>query len=215
MSQYPVSTLPDSARMELTVTATSTQSANQPKFLIVLAIILLAGAMIYAITGLTARVSASARVQSAGDKARRVLALVEEVKLNATGPQETRYNPDPRLASKLEELAAGMSLKINGNISSGEGAAAAPFPGIQLKQYKALAVNQDPAVMLSWLAATQNKDEYPGLDIYTLFLRPGATAGGGPSTPPQPGAGPATDDAIYDGGWNLDVTFQRWERKGA
>ncbi len=216
MSQYPAAMLSDTARMELTVAASSRQSANQPRFLVILAILLLAGSLIYALTGVAARLGASASVQSAAGEARRILTLVDEVNRSATGPQEERYRPDPRMASRLEELAKGIGLKISGNISSGDGAAAAPFPGIQLKNFRAQAANQDPAIIMAWLNAAQDKAEFPGLDIYTLFLRPGAS--GSATTPnippPPPGLGPATEEAIFDGGWNVDVTFQRWERKG-
>lgn len=220
MSQFPAPMLPDTARMELTVAASARQSANQPRFLIILSLLLLAGALIYALTGVAARVGASSSVQSAASEARRILTLVDEVNRNATGPQEERYRPDPRMASRLEELAKGIGLKIAGNISSGDGAAAAPFPGIQLKNFRAQAANQDPAVIMAWLSAAQDRAEFPGLDIYTLFLRPGASGSAttpgtpSPSPPPPPGAGPATEEAIFDGGWNVDVTFQRWERKG-
>ena len=203
--------LPDSSRMELAMAAASSERANRPSFLVVLAAIVLAGALIYALTGLSARPSATARVQSSANSTRQIIDLVEEVKASTTGLEGARFAPNPRLASELEQLAADVQLDLAGNVTSMD-TPGATAPGLSQKRYSVKAANQDPAVILNFLNQAQDPEKFPGLEVYTLFLRPNASSAA-PGFQPSRRPGSPVESARFEGGWEMEVEFVRLERK--
>lgn len=210
MSQFSPGASDDSRRLELTMAASSAERANKPSFLIILALVVLAGSLIYVITGVSARISASTDVSRAAVTAQSVIKLVADVRANAAGPRDERFGSDPRLASKIEELAAEMNLKLAGTVTTSDSGQAAPVAGFQQKKLSAKAVNEDPRVALAWLEATQDRSRFPGLDIYNLRLNPGGSS----STPAISRPTASLDEPAFTGGWDFTIDFVRWERKG-
>lgn len=188
-----------SARLELAMAAAGRERANRPRVLVVLALVLLAATLIYAITGLSARASAQARVARAVRNATEIRTLVAEYQASSSVSSAARFVPDPLYAAKLERLAEGSGLILTGTVSSNDAPTTTPVPGLVKKTHRVEANNADPAVILAWLLTTQDAAQYPGLEISNLLLSPAGSGGA---------------EAQFEGGWRMVVDFVRWERKG-
>ena len=208
----------DTARLELTMAAAANERANRPAFLVVLAMVILVGAIIYLLVGLRALWSADERVALANNTTQRVIHLVAQVKATSASPMEANLAPDPRLGAKLEQAASAIGLQLVGDISTNV-ISSSVGAGLQQREFSARAENADPAMVLAWLAKSQDQKEFPGLHVYNITLTPGGKTPSATPTTPRPGALPipqpgAHDDSRYAGGWTLNVKFIRYERKG-
>lgn len=217
MNQFE-GTMGDPSRLELMMAASANERANRPTFLVVLAMVVLIGAIIYLLVGLKALWSADERVALANNSTQRVIQLVAQVKATTASPMEASLAPDPRLGAKLEQAASAIGLQLSGDIATSV-TSASVGAGLQQREFSAGASNADPAMVLAWLVKSQDHKEFPGLHVYNITLSPGGkTPSAAPRTPPagalsipQPGV---HDDARYAGGWTLSVRFIRYERKG-
>ena len=219
MSQIMDGSIADSRRLELTMAASSTERTNRPKFLLVLAGVVLIGALIYALTGVSARLSASQRIEEANSSTRRVMSLVERVKATTASPLEANLAPDPRLGAKLEQAASAIGLTLVGDISTVVTSSAGSGAGLQQREFNARVENADPAQILAWLAAAQDQKQFPGLHVYNINLVPGGKTPTATPPGPRPGSPPTAqpvdpNEPRYSGGWSMNVKFIRFERKG-
>lgn len=177
----------ESARLELGVAASAAARKNRPRVLVFLAILVLIGAAIYALVQFRARSAALADLETKRSRLLKIQQLSEEIDRLKKRESARGLDPDPRVASKLEMLAAGVNFTLIGPVSDSDAGSAS---GLVQRKYTARAQNQDPAAMLRWLLATQGP-ETPGLEIARVSLRPG----GG------------------EGSYNADIDFTRWEKR--
>lgn len=182
----------EAARTELGIAASVSERKNKPKVLVVLALLLLLGAGIYAATQFQARGEALAKLNERRERTEAIRRLVGEIETLKKKETARGLDPDPRVAAKLETLAEGVGFKLSGPVSDAESMST----GVMVqKKYSARAANQDPVALLRWLQATQS-GETPGLEIARLSVRPGAGGGGG-----------------GEGAYNVDIDFTRWEKR--
>lgn len=189
-----------SGGLDLAIAAAARERTNRSRVPIVLAMILLAACVIYALTGAMARSEAGGRVDAQARNTESLRALAERFRTAMLGQADARFAADPLMGSKLERLAEGVGLKLSGPVSFVELPSVAGPAGMVQRKFTAKASNADPAVLLKFLESSQNKLEFPGLDVANIVLRPAGRAGG--------------VDATHDGGWELTVDFTRWERRG-
>lgn len=190
----------DQARMELAMAAASAERANRPRGLVILAGVLLVGAIIYAVTGLMARSATLDRVESARSRAREQLAITERIK-GLQERQATRgLKADPRVSKAIEELAAAAGVKADAAgkplvVPESEVTGIA-VPGVTQKKYTAKVTGQDPKALLQWLVGVQSSGDTKGVEIFQLTLRPDPASAG-----------------VVTGGWSMDIEFVRWESR--
>jgi type II secretory pathway component PulM len=200
--------LVEQSRLELSMAASAHERASRPRGLVVLAGLVLVAASIYALVGYRSRASAMALVDRERTQAAEIARLVEQlVGGSAAGASATQtFEPDPRAAGKLEKLASDIGLgKVV--INAGEAALQENIPGHTLQQYTASVYNRPADKLLAWLYAAKTATDPAGVSISRISLRPAT------GTESIPGASPAEPGQTATGGWNLDVAFQRLERK--
>ncbi len=181
------------ARLELAVAAAASERASKPRWLIALGVALLAVALIYTFFTYNARAAILSKVKDERKATARIVDLKnlldqENEKLALRGTAR-----NDRMGQQIEQLASAMNVVLAGPVSDSASAAMTQL-GLQQHTYSARCINQDAGDVLKWLMAAMGALEMPGLEINRLVFRPGgATAA---STP----------------GWNVDITFSRWEK---
>lgn len=193
-ANLPNSTV-EQARLDLSMAAGAGERANRPRALLFGAVALLAAAVVYAIVGLGEREGALGRVETARKNADEVIRLVNQVRALQDTLAKRGLDPNPRIASSLEELARFSGTTLSGPVTDTPGTATGQA-GMTQKRYTARFVNQQPDALLQFLNATQEAPETAGVEFARINLLPGV-------------ADPTTGQVL----WNLDVDFTRWERQ--
>lgn len=183
----------EEARLQIAVVAGATERSNRPRFLLLLALIALIGAGLYAAT-------AAARLASARDEVRRVREtrvavdrFVQELRAAQSARQTDGATPDPQAAQKLRQIALRVGLPSSINLGSGQNPDA---PGYVRKRYTVTNFRvPDIAPVLEWLqqATGENSVGLTNVEINTVRLRPLRTN-------------------QTTASWEVDVTFTRLER---
>jgi len=185
----------EQVRMDLSMAAGATERANRPRMLFYGAVLLLAIAIIYALTGVTALRSSLSSVTKARKGADDIIKLTNDVK----GLQETLarrgLDPNPRINVELERLAQLSGATSSGPITDTPGSNTSQA-GMNQKKYSAKFSNQEATALFQFLNATLDAPETAGVEISHINLLPG---------------GP--DEVTRQARWNLDVEFTRWERQ--
>lgn len=184
----------EQARLDLTMAAAGSERANRPRIFVVGAWVLLIGAGLYAVSGVTARTAALGKVSTARQQAEKTITLVNEVKdlkarLTARGVD---YNPQiPVFLDQLARDAGAQPDKAISEVGTGDTVAT-----MQQRRYRASFVDQNPTHLLAFLNATQESPLTAGIEITRIEVKPGN---------PDPATGQVR--------WKLDTDFARWERK--
>lgn len=166
----------DQARVELAMAAATTERTNKPRGLVVIALVLLVGAVAYAGSGWMARSATLQKVESSREEARKVLAIANKVQ-SLRDKQTTRgLKPDPRVGKAIEELAAAAGVKADAAgktlvVPESEVTGLA-VPGVAQKKYAAKVTGQDPKALMQWLVGVQSSNETRGVEISMVTLRP-------------------------------------------
>lgn len=190
----------DQARMELSMAAASAERANRPRGMVILAGLLLIGAVIYAVSGLMARAATLENVESARSRARELDAITDRIKALQLQQATRGLKADPRVSKAIEELAAAAGVKADAAgkplvVPESEVTGIA-VPGVTQKKYAAKVTGQDPKALLQWLVGVQSSGDTKGVEIFQLTLRPDASSAG-----------------VVSGGWSMDIEFVRWESR--
>lgn len=191
----PSIVMTEDARMSLADAAASAARRNRPRYLMLLGIVAIVGALIYALTAFASRATASGELAGEQDLTRQVRLAVEGLLATradeATQVQSARFAPDPRVLATLEQI--GTSSALTG-VSYAEAEDLRPAPaGMQRKKYTANMTNVDGEAMLKWV--TRALAEVQGLEITSIQLNPGAGTPEGQAR------------------WSGQIIFTRWERK--
>lgn len=184
----------EQARMDLSLAAGMQERSNRPRLPFIAACVLLAVAAIYAISGLTARQSALAKLDRTRASSNDVIALVNKIKTLQKTLAERGLDPNPRIASELETLARLSNAQITGVVTDST-APLTSSTGTINKLYKARFESQPPAAILQFLGAVFEDPQTKGVGLWSLEFSPG-----------QP------DQTTGEVGWNLNVDFVRSER---
>ncbi len=181
------------ARLELAVAAAASERANKPRWIIVLGVALLLVALIYCFITYNSRAAVISKVEFERKATAKITGLKnllddENEKLAARGTA-----PNPRMGQLIEQLASALNVVLAGPVGDSASAAMTQL-GLQQHTYTARCTNQDAGDVFKWLMASMTADQMPGLEITRLAFRPG-----GPTPANTPG-------------WNVDITFSRWEK---
>jgi hypothetical protein len=189
----------EDARFELSLAAMSHERRSRPRGILVIAVVALVGAIVFAGLGVSARSAARAEARRAIGDVAAVQMMAEELgRLDAAerdpgGSGGVRINnPNPLLLTRMEELARQAGLQTPRQPTERR-PSSDQRPGIRVTHYH---YGENPnqithsslEAMLEWLRLATGEEL--GMEIMGLNLKP-------------------------DGNnWKLSVTFRRWERTG-
>lgn len=185
--------LSDDARAVLTAAASGAVRANRPRWLIYLGALAVAGAVVFALFNLTRRVSASSALDDSRARLAEIKLEVDKIKAvkaadDAVGGDHAA--PDSRMADKISHLGAENNL-VFGSVTEGDDQRGTPSKTVKRKRYDFRLINQPAAPVLTWLKRVTA--ELGGVQLNRIELSPADGNDGKP-------------------GWNVNVTFTRWER---
>ncbi len=193
------STLPTSARVDPTARATlddrfaiassasATERLNRPRHLVLLSVVLLAGAFLYLASALSERATALRAMKRQQSEAEKIIATAEELALlderSASDPTSAFGAPIPLMLSRLEEYAreAGLTQALSHRRGPGETKGGATM-------YRYPYDIRDPNLESVMLWLEKCVEGIPGLEVQSLGIRPEAQS------------------------WYVSVTLTRWER---
>ncbi|MDP1661376.1 MAG: hypothetical protein Q8L55_05620 [Phycisphaerales bacterium] len=193
MIERPV-VLSEDARSALTSAASGAARTNRPRWLIYLGAATVFAALIYTGSNLFRRVSAETTL--ANRRAQYDSIKVEVDRINAIKAADAaigggdRSAPDSRMADNITRIATGLGLVV-GNVTEGDDPRGSGAKNLKRKRYDFKLNNQPADPIFTWLKRVTV--EQPGVQINRVDLSPADGTDGHP-------------------GWNLSVTFTRWER---
>lgn len=192
MIQRPA-TLSDDARSTLTQAAGAAVRANRPRWVIYLGALAVIVALIYTLVNLTRRVTAQSELSQ--DRARFAEIKGEadrlaQIKADEDALGGDRAGPDARMADRITRLATEGGLAV-GNVSELDDNRPNPSKTVKRKRYEFKLTNQPAEPIFNWLKKATT--DIAGLQLFRLEFAP---ADGNEGKP----------------GWNVTVTFTRWER---
>jgi hypothetical protein len=181
----------DDLRFEMAVQAASRERRNRPVALVVLAAAALLVTGIAALIGTASRAAAAHEYQNQLEIQARVEGMLSQLAVlknaEAASTSGAAHEAIPFLLTKMEDLAARAGL------SKPSPPAERPEPrpgGIVVKQYVYTNIRADSLTpLLEWVRLAVA--EVPGLELYQIT-----------TLKPEPA------------GWNMSVSFRRWERTG-
>lgn len=193
MMDAPTPTTPsDESRLELTMAAAASERANRPRWIIVLGVLLLIVAGIFASVSFSTLAVAQKRASDDWKAAEDVRAMKDRLDAESAKLAARATAQNNRVVAQIEALAGAMGVTFAGQMGESEMAAMTQLH-MKQRQYNVRTQNQDVENIFRWLIATQTSPEMAGLEITRLVFRPG-----GPTASNTPG-------------WNVDVQFSRWE----
>lgn len=183
---------PDDARLELTMAAMRSERRNRPRFLLVVASLVLVASLIHLLWTFTGRATAQAGLNRASSSLANVQGYVSQLTALEEKRSSPRFAPDNDMEGKLmrfaEQVGLGRPQITPKNVSS-------TFKGFRRIAYQGVITEADPALLLRWVTESTDGRNFPGLEVETLKLTPGRVLSSGQV------------------GWTLDITFRRWERQ--
>ena len=196
----PESISADQARLELAMAAASTERANRPRGLVILALLLFVGAFFYAVSGWFARSATLRTVEAERETTRRLDLAADRVDTLRAKQSSRGLAADPRVGKAIEELASAAGLKADAAgkplvVPESEVTGLA-VPGVAQKKYRGEIKGQDPTAIMQWLVGVQSSTETRGVEISMVTLMPDTVPAGTTS-----------------GGWSMTVEFVRWETR--
>jgi hypothetical protein len=179
------------ASLELAMAAASAQNASRPRYLIVLASLLLVGAVAYLLWVITAQGAAAAQLNKAKVNLDTLKATIAQVRSVSDTASRQLYEPNQRVVNLLTTSAEQMGLP---GVLPSTAADIRNVKGYVIKQYSVSLAERDPSLLLAWLKRVTNDSEIPGLDLARVKFTPSFVLDNGKV------------------GWNMEVTFRRWQR---
>lgn len=173
----------ETARLELSVASAARERRNRPRLLILLGVLLVAAACIYAYTQWSARSAAIDALARARAREANVRRLGAEIAVLRAKESSRGLAPDPLVNARLETHASAVGFKITGTVSD---TPVSSTGGLSQHKYSVRAASQDPLNLFKFLERAQSE---PGLEISRLVIRP-----------------------QNEGSWSADVDFTRWEK---
>lgn len=222
----------EEARMELSMAASAAERANQPRWIVVLGVLLLVAACVFTLWTWSQRSTALAQAERERLKTKRIVDIRNQLEIESAKLAARATLPDPRTGQYIEQLASSAGISTPPTVAD-QLLGGASVGGMVQRKYTARLNSEDPLNVLNWLASTQTSPLTPGLEITRLVLRPGAPApvrlpapsalgaspnanvpGSGVGTVIGPGgaAGGGAAGAGVSGGWYTEVEFTRWEK---
>lgn len=192
MIERPV-TLTDESRAAMTGAATGAARANKPRWLIYLGGLAVLVALIYTGYNLSRRVAAQASLssrQSEFDEVKTEVDLLMKIKAEDEALGGDRAVADSRMADKISKIATESGLVIS-SVTEGDDQRPNPSKTVKRKRYDFKLLNQPAEPAFAWLKRATA--ELGGLQLNRIDITP---ADGNEGKP----------------GWNISVTFTRWER---
>lgn len=185
--------LTDDARAALTAAAGSAARANRPRWLIYFGAAAVVAALALALYNVTRRVGAEHALAGARGQLADVRGEIDKIKAikaadDAVGGD--RAAPDSRMADKISRLGAENGLAF-GSVNEADDMRGSPSKAIKRKRYDFRLVNQPAEPVFNWLKRVTA--ELPGVQINRVEIQPADGIDGKP-------------------GWNINVSFTRWER---
>jgi hypothetical protein len=186
--------LSEDTRAALTTAASSAARSNRPRWLIYLGALAVLVALIYTAVNLTRRVSAETDLASRRAQYNEVKAEVDRINAIKAADEALgggdRSAPDSRMSDKITKLATDDGLVVIPT-SEGDDPRGSASKTVKRKRYDFKLTNQPAALTFNWLKRVTA--QLPGVQINRIDINPGDGTDGTP-------------------GWNLIVTFTRWER---
>lgn len=184
--------LSDDARATLTSAASSAARSNKPRWLIYLGAVTVVATLIYTGYNLTRRVAAQADLSNR--RAQFAEVKVEVDKIAAIKAADDALGgdtaPNPRMADNISKVARDLGLSV-ASVTEGDDARGNPSKTIKRKRYDFKLTNQPADGVFTWLKRVSA--ELGGVQLNRIDISPGDGTNGIP-------------------GWNVSVTFTRWER---
>ena len=181
------------ARLELAVAAAASERANKPRWMIVLGVAFLFVALIYCFITFNSRAAVLSKVQTERVATAKITNLKNLLDDENEKLMQRGTDPNPRMGQQIEQLASAMNVVLAGPVSDSSNVAMTQLK-LQQHTYSARCINQDAGDVFKWLMAAMGAEQMPGLEITRLVFRPG---------------GPTPANTA---GWNVDITFSRWEK---
>jgi hypothetical protein len=184
--------LSEDARATLTSAASSAARSNKPRWLIYLGAVAVVATLIYTGYNLTRRVAAQADLSNRRAQFAEVKVEVDKIAAikaadDALGGDTT---PDPRMESKINKIGTGLGL-VFASVTEGDDQRPNPSKAVKRKRYDFKLTNQPADSVFTWLKRVNA--ELGGVQLNRIDISPGDGTNGTP-------------------GWNVSVTFTRWER---
>ena len=185
--------LSDDARAILTAAASGAARTNKPRWLIYLGAVAVLIALAYTGYNLTRRVAAEHSLSSRQAQYSEVKAEVDKLMAikaadDALGGDHSA--PDLRMADNIGKVATNMGLTI-ATVSEGDDSRGTTSKVVKRKRYDYKFSNQPADLIFTWLQRVTS--QFAGIQVYRIDISP---ADGNDGIP----------------GWNVLVTFTRWER---
>lgn len=183
----------EESRLQIAVVAGATERSNRPRFLLVLAGLLMAAAVVYAAMQAQSLAAARLRIGKQQQTMRQVSALVTELRAAHAAQTLDALPRDAETTAKLERLAKSTGLpetiRID-EVTRGAGAA-----GFIKKVYTTRFRAPDVGLVLDWLVeatSPNNSAGLSGIEVSQIKLRPQLN--------------------VNNGGWDVDIVLSRIER---
>lgn len=185
--------LTDDARATLTAAASGAVRSNKPRWLIYLGALAVLVAVVYTGYNLTRRVAAQAEL--AARRAQYAEVKIEADKILAIKAADDalggdRSAPNPRIGDDITRIATGLGLTFT-NVTEGDDQRGTASKTVKRKRYDYKLSNQPAEPIFTWLKRVTA--EVGGVQVNRIDINPGDGNDGKP-------------------GWNVSVTFTRWER---
>lgn len=185
--------LSDDARAALTAAANGAARANRPRWLIYLGALAVVGALLFTGYNVVRNVAAQKSLSNAQSQLAEVEAEVKKIKAIQAADATVggdRTAPDSRRAGKISRIGTECGLTIASE-NEGDDLRGAPSKAVKRKRYDYRLNNQPAAPVFTWLKRVTA--ELDGTQVNRIELSPADGNNGQP-------------------GWNVSVTFTRWER---
>jgi len=185
----------DEALMGLSAAAAAADRANQPRWMIIAALVILAITALYAILGVSSRAAAATEQRRAQGEYNRILDAATRLDA-AIATRDSAASTPSNVPVVLESLAQQSRPPLAVQISSST-VARRVLGRIGRMQYDARITEQDPEAIFAWLndALSGERDALKGLRIDSLEITPGRSEVEGP------------------GRWNATINFYRWQNQ--
>lgn len=191
-----VAPLPEDARILLADSASSAERSNQPRYLVVLALGLVAVALVVTLLAWVQRASAEEELVTERAMTFQITRAVDELLAAKAEDDEfksSRYSQDPFIVGKIETLARDAGLE--GVTLAESDDSRTPPENYRRRKYSATLQPQEAEPLLTWI--NRALADIPGLELSSLEVQPGMkTLEGKPR---------------FIG----SVVFTRWERRNA
>jgi hypothetical protein len=195
MSTMPTgfSASPDDSRLELSMAAMRSERRNRPRFVVVIALLVLVGAVANLAWTFMARTAAATRLTRATASLGSIQGVIGQLETMEAERTSPKYDPMDMVV-RLQNFATQVGLP-RPEVQAKDPQTTANVRGFNKRVYTTVISNADPEQILRWVAEATDGVTFPGLETDSFKLTPGSVLPNGKV------------------GWTLDIAFRRWERK--